>query len=53
MTDVEDVEDPRWAYDDLAPQRALALGEHITGLRLTAEILETSDYICVSVPESS
>jgi hypothetical protein len=30
---------------------ALALAEHLTGVRLTAEFLETADYLCADVPE--
>ena len=37
-------------YDEAGPQRALALAEHVTGIRLTAEMLEQADFVMLRAP---
>jgi hypothetical protein len=45
-----EVDDPGWVFDDKAPGRAFALAEHVTGIRLTEEVLTEPTYLAVSVP---
>jgi hypothetical protein len=33
------------------PAAAFALAEHLTGIRITSEILDSSTYLCATVPE--
>lgn len=43
--------DPRWHYDEQWQARVLALMHHLTGVRLTAEMLETAVFRGAAVPE--
>ena len=50
-TEEIDPSDPRWRYDELWQARILALMDHLTGVRLTAELLETAVFRCGAVPD--
>ncbi|MBB2946402.1 hypothetical protein FB565_006170 [Actinoplanes lutulentus] len=45
-----DPSDPRWVFDDQAPQRALALAHHLTGVPFTNDTLSQPTFLAVSVP---
>ena len=52
-TEEIDPSDPRWRYDELWQPRALALIHHLTGVPLTADLLETAVFRCAAVPDPS
>jgi hypothetical protein len=52
-TEELDPADPRWTYDPLSRERAFALAEEVTGVRLTQESLAATTFLCAAVPDPS
>lgn len=52
-TEEIDPSDPRWSYDELWQPRVLALMHHLTGVSLTADLLQTAVFRCAAVPDPS
>jgi hypothetical protein len=50
-TEEIDPSDPRWRYDEQWQERTLALMHHLTGVRLTAGLIETAVFRCAAVPD--
>ena len=46
----DDPDDPDYVFDEDASGRAFELAEHVTGIRLTEEVLTTSTFSVVRVP---
>ncbi|MEV4640478.1 DUF6461 domain-containing protein [Actinoplanes sp. NPDC049548] len=51
-TEELDPDDPGYRYDEQWQERALALMHHLTGVRLTVELLETAVFRCAAVPDA-
>ncbi|MFF0376130.1 DUF6461 domain-containing protein [Actinoplanes missouriensis] len=50
-TEEIDPADPRWRYDEKWQARALALMEHLTGVPITSDLLESARFRCAAVPD--
>ncbi|MBB3094323.1 hypothetical protein FHR83_001975 [Actinoplanes campanulatus] len=50
-TEEYDPADPRWQYDEAWQARTLALMQHMTGVRLDADLLENATFRCAAVPD--
>jgi hypothetical protein len=51
-TEEIDPDDPRWHYDEQWQARTLALMQHLTGVRISPEILENASFRCAAVPDA-
>ena len=51
-TEEIDPADPRWHYDERWQARTLALMEHLTGVRISPDLLENARFRCAAVPDA-
>jgi hypothetical protein len=51
-TEEIDPADPRWHYDEKWQARTLALMEHLTGVRISPDLLENATFRCAAVPNA-
>jgi hypothetical protein len=51
-TEEIDPSDPRWHYDEHWQARTLALMQHLTGVEITAGLLEHAGFRCAAVPDA-
>jgi hypothetical protein len=49
-TEEYDPADPRWHYDEKWQARTLALMEHLTGVRISRDLLADASFRCAAVP---
>ena len=50
-TEEIDPADPRWHYDEKWQARTLALMQHLTGVRISPDLLENARFRCSAVPD--
>ena len=51
LSEEYDSDDPRWRFDEQWQARTLALMQHLTGVRISAELLENATFRCAAVPD--